>query len=95
MNKFQFGSASEEQRATLRSDPSRCVKILRACKPLANRLADTSGIYTELTLEEEQLLQEFHWIADAHQGYEYEGAFRGLCSQAQLSRPPQCCKLWV
>ncbi len=84
MDKFQFGPAAEEQRTTLRKDPVRCVKILRACKPLANQLAATSGIYTELTPEEEHLLQEFHWIADAHQGYEYEGAFHGLCSRAGL-----------
>lgn len=84
MPAFEFYTSSLEDQEQLRDDPRRCVEILRACKPLANKLAGTSGIYTPLEAEEECLLQGFHDVQQAHEGYEYEGAFDQLCSQAGL-----------
>lgn len=84
MPAFEFYTSSEEDQARLRGDPRRCVELLRACKPLADRLAGTRGIYTPLDVKEEGLLQGFHLVQQAFEGYRYEGTFSQLCQQAGL-----------
>jgi len=82
--RFQFGPATEKERAARREKQRQCVEILRACKPLTTRLATIHGIYTDLSPDDERLLQAFHWVVDAHQGDKYESTFDGLCSSAGL-----------
>src|SRR6266566_9740242 len=84
MSAFEFYTSSEEDQAQLRSDPCRCVKLLRACKPLANKLAGTSGIYASLNAVDEGLLQGFHLVQQAFESYRYGGAFDQLCQQAGM-----------
>jgi hypothetical protein len=84
MPAFEFYTSSEEEQAQLRGDPRRCVELLRACKRLADRLAGTSGIYTPLDAVDEGLLQGFHLVQQAYEGYEHEGAFDLLCQCAGL-----------
>ena len=84
MNPFRFHALSEEDRAKLRRDERQCIKALRACQPLANKLANSAGIYTPLDADEEQRLQAFHEVTQAFEGYEYEGASDWLSSQAGL-----------
>ncbi len=81
---FRFYALSEENQEHLRNDVPHCLAILRRCRPLAERLAATQGIYTDLTEDEERLLQDFHEIQQAYEGYQYEGAFDVLCSQVGL-----------
>ena len=81
---FKFYSLSEENQVILRNNPRRCVALLRPCKPLADKLAATGGIYAPLTEDDERLLQGFHEVAQSHEGYKYEGTFDQVCSQAGL-----------
>ena len=81
---FRFYSLSDDDRAALRDNPRRCVALLRPCKPLAEKLAATGGIYAALSEDDEVLLQGFHEVAQSHEGYQYEGAFDQICSQAGL-----------
>ena len=81
---FEFYAMSEEDQAALRGNPRRCVALLRPCKPLANKLAATGGIYAPLSIDAERLLQGFHLVQQSHEGYRYEGAFDQLCGQAGL-----------
>ena len=81
---FNFREASEEERMALRSDPERCISLLGACKDLASRIAADAGVYTTLSEDDERVLQHFHWVSDAHQGYQYEGTFEQLYKQAGL-----------
>ena len=86
MAPFDFGEASEEARATLRSDPHRCLEFLSACRELATRLGTTGGIDTPLSEQDEAVLQGFHRVLDAHTGHvgQYDGAFEQLCRLAGL-----------
>ena len=84
MAAFAFYALSEEDQATLRENPRRCVALLRPCKPLADTLAREGGIYAPLSVDDERLLQAFHLVAQSHEGYQYEGAFDQLCQQAGL-----------
>jgi hypothetical protein len=81
---FQFYALSEEDQAALRSNPRRCTALLRPCKPLADKLAATGGIYALLSQDDERLLQGFHLVAQSFQSYQYEGAFDLLYQQAGL-----------
>jgi hypothetical protein len=81
---FQFYALSEEDQAALRENPRRCIALLRPCKPLADKLAATGGIYASLTKDDERLLQGFHLVQQSHEGYEHEGAFDQVCSRAGL-----------
>jgi hypothetical protein len=81
---FEFYTMSEEDQAALRENPRRCVALLRPCKPLADKLAATGGIYAPLSVDDERLLQGFHLVQQSHEGYEYEGAFDQVCGQAGL-----------
>jgi len=74
----------QENQAALRVNPRRCIALLRPCKPLADKLAATGGIYASLTEDDERLLQGFHLVQQSHEGYEYEGAFDQVCSRAGL-----------
>lgn len=84
MNSFRFHALPEEDCAKLRGEQHQCIEALCACKPLANKLASSAGIYTQLEAEEEQLLQTFHEVTQAFEGYEHEGAFDWLASRAGL-----------
>lgn len=84
MAAFEFYAMSEEDQATLRENPRRCVALLRPCKPLADKLAGTGGIYAPLSVDDERLLQAFHLVQQSHEGYQYEGAFDQLCGQVGL-----------
>ena len=84
MNAFRFHALSEEDRAKLRQDERLCIEALRACQSLADKFATSEGIYTPLEADEEQRLQAFHEVTQAFEGYEYEGAFDWLASQAGL-----------
>jgi hypothetical protein len=84
VNPFRFHALSEEDRAKLRGEERQCIETLRACQPLANKLATGAGIYTPLDADEEQRLQAFHEVTQAFEGYEYEGTFDWLSSQAGL-----------
>ncbi len=84
MAAFQFYAMSDEDQAALRENPRRCVALLRPCKPLADKLAATGGIYAPLSVDDERLLQGFHLVAQSFQSYRYEGAFDQLCQQAGL-----------
>lgn len=81
---FEFYAMSEEDQAALRENPRRCVALLRPCKPLADRLAATGGIYAPLSVDDERLLQAFHLVQQSHEGYQYEGAFDQICQRAGL-----------
>ena len=84
MGAFKFYTMSEEHQAALRENPRRCVALLRPCKPLADKLAGTGGIYALLSVDDERLLQAFHLVQQSHEGYEHEGAFDQLCQRAGL-----------
>ncbi|MGH2496546.1 MAG: hypothetical protein ACRDIV_17750 [Ktedonobacteraceae bacterium] len=84
MAAFQFYTMSGENQAALRNNPRRCVALLRPCKPLADRLSMTGGIYAPLSADDELLLQDFHLVAQSFQNYQHEGAFDGICQQAGL-----------
>ncbi len=84
MAAFEFYAMSQEDQAALRENPRRCVALLRPCKPLADRLAVTGGIYAPLSLDDERLLQSFHLVQQSHEGYQYERAFDQLSQQAGL-----------
>ncbi len=84
MGAFHFYAMSEEDQAALRENPRRCIALLRPCKPLADKLAGTGGIYTPLSVDDELMLQAFHLVQQSHEGVYYEGAFDQLCSQAGL-----------
>lgn len=84
MAAFAFYALSEEDQATLRQNPRRCVALLRPSKPLVDRLVREGGIYAPLSIDDERLLQGFHLVAQSHEGYQYEGAFDQLCQQAGL-----------
>ncbi len=86
MAPFDFGEASEEARAALRGNPRRCLEVLSACRELATRLGTTSGIDTPLSEQDEEVLQGFHWVLDAHTSHvgQYDGAFEQLCRWAGL-----------
>jgi hypothetical protein len=84
MPAFEFYVFSEEDQAQLRDNPRRCIELLCACKPLADKLADASGIYSLLDAADEHALQGFHLVQQAHKGYRYEGAFDQLCQWAGL-----------
>src|SRR6266704_1049697 len=75
MATFEFCAMSEQDQAALRDNPRRCVALLRPCKPLADKLAGTGGIYAPLSVDDERLLQAFHLVQQSHEGYQYEGAF--------------------
>jgi hypothetical protein len=80
MTDFDFGQASAEERSRRRADRLGCIQALRACKPLADRLAASpAGIYSELSETEEAALQNFHWVCDAHA--DPLGQFDGLLDQ--------------
>lgn len=81
---FEFYAMSEEDQAALRENPRRCVALLRPCKPLADRLAATGGIYAPLSVDDERLLKAFHLVQQSHEGYQYEGAFDQICQRAGL-----------
>ncbi len=81
---FEFYAMSEEDQAALRGNPRRCVALLRPCKPLADKLVATGGIYAPLSIDAERLLQGFHLVQQSHEGYRYEGAFDQLYGQAGL-----------
>ena len=84
MAAFEFYTMSEEDQAALRKNQRRCVALLRPCKPLADKLAREGGIYAPLSVDDERLLQGFHLVQQSHEGYQHEGAFDLLCSQAGL-----------
>ncbi len=84
MAAFEFYAMSGEDQAALRKNPRRCVALLRPCKPLADRLAMTGGIYAPLSADDEVLLQGFHLVAQSFQDYRHEGAFDEICQQAGL-----------
>jgi hypothetical protein len=84
MTPFQFYALSEEDQAALRANPRRCTALLRPCKPLADKLAATGGIYASLSQDDERLLQGFHLVAQSFQDYQHEGAFDEICQQAGL-----------
>ena len=67
MAAFAFYAMSEEDQAALWENSRRCVSLLRPCKPLADRLAVTGGIYAPLSVDNERLLQGFHLIAQSHE----------------------------
>jgi len=81
---FQFYRATNEDLERLRGDERQCIMLLRACKPLATKLATVAGVYTPLTEEDERVLQGFHLVQQAYTGYEYEGILDGLCDSAGL-----------
>ncbi len=81
---FAFYTMSEEDQAVLRKNPCRCVVLLRPCKPLTDRLARERGIYAPLSADDERLLQGFHLVQQAHQSYQYEGAFDQIRQRAGL-----------
>ncbi len=83
MAAFEFYMMSEDQ-AALRHNPHQSVALLRPCKPLADWLAANSGISARLNAGDERLLQSFHLVVQAHEGYRHEGAFDQLCQQAGL-----------
>jgi hypothetical protein len=60
------------------------VALLRPCKPLADKLAGTGGIYAPLSVDDERLLQAFHLVQQSHEGYEHEGDFDQLYQRARL-----------
>lgn len=84
MAAFAFYALSEEEQSALRQNPRRCVALLRPCKPLADQLAHEGGISAPLSMDDEQLLQGFHLIAQSFQSYQYESVFHQLCQQAGL-----------
>ncbi len=84
MTAFEFYAMSKEDQAALCKNPRRCVALLRPCKPLADKLAATGGIYARLSVDDERLLQGFHLVQQSHEGYEYEGAFDQFCQQVGL-----------
>lgn len=84
MRAFEFYAMSEEEQAALRKNPHRCVALLRPCKPLADRLAREGGVSAPFSVDDERLLQGFHLVAQAFEGYEHEGTFDRLCQQAGL-----------
>ena len=84
MAAFEFYAMPEEDQVALRENPRRCVALLRPCKPLADKLAVTGGIYAPLSVDDERLLQAFHLVAQSHEGYQYERAFDQLSQQAGL-----------
>lgn len=84
MAAFEFYAMSKEDQAALRENPRRCVALLRPCKPLADRLAATGGIYAPLSVDDERLLQGFHLVAQSHEGYLHERTFDQLSKQAGL-----------
>jgi len=49
-------------------------------------LALAGGVSAPLTQDDERLLQGFHIVQQAHEGYVYEGRFDELCGQAGLLR---------
>ncbi|HEY6410691.1 MAG TPA: hypothetical protein VIY29_24830 [Ktedonobacteraceae bacterium] len=63
MATFAFYAMSEEDQAALRENPRRCVALLRPCKPFADKLAATGGIYAPLSVDDERLLQGFNLYA--------------------------------
>lgn len=80
MTDFDFGQASAEERSRRRADRHGCTRALRACKPLADRLAASpTGIYSELSEADEAALQSFHWVCDAHA--DPLGQFDGVLDQ--------------
>ncbi len=81
---FRFYSLTEEDKVVLRGNTRRCVALLRPCKPLADKLALAGGVSAPLTQDDERLLQGFHIVQQAHEGYVYEGRFDELCGQAGL-----------
>lgn len=81
---FQFYRATNEDQERLRGDERQCIMLLRACKPLATKLATVAGVYTPLTEEDERLLQGFHLVQQAYTGYKYESILDGLCDSAGL-----------
>src|SRR6266700_8301731 len=84
MAAFHFYTLTPEEAAQLRADPARCSAFLAACVPLAAKLATSAGIYTPLTETDEHALQGFHYVMQAHDGYQYEGQLEQLCSHAGL-----------
>jgi hypothetical protein len=84
MAAFEFYLMSEEDQVALRDDLRQSVALLRPCKLLANRLASSGGISTPLNADDERLLQGFHLVAQAYEGYRHEGAFDRLCQEAGL-----------
>ena len=84
MAAFAFYTMSQEDQAALRENLRRCVALLRPCKPLADKLAATGGIYAPLSVDDERLLQAFHLVQQSHEGYQYEGAFDQICQRAGL-----------
>ncbi len=87
MTTFDFGQASAEERCRRRADQRGCIEALRACKPLADRLAASpAGIYSDLSEAEEAALQGFHWVCDAHHSPlgQYDGVFDQIGKLAGL-----------
>jgi len=84
MPAFQFYSLSDDNKQALRENPQHCRMLLTACRPLAHKLAQAEGIYTPLTIEDEEHLQGFHSVAQAYEGYAHESAFAELAQQANL-----------
>lgn len=87
MTAFDFRPASTVERAARRKDAHGCTEALRACKPLADRLAASpAGIYSELSEADEAALQALHWVCDAHESPigQYDGAFDLLRAHAGL-----------
>jgi hypothetical protein len=81
---FQFYSLSGEDKQALRENPQHCRALLATCASLAHKLATTQGIYTQLTIEDEEHLQGFHSVAQAYEGYRHESTFDQLAQQATL-----------
>jgi hypothetical protein len=50
------------------------IEILTACVPLAQKLASVAGIYTELTAEEEALLENYGKVTEYVASLEYQEA---------------------
>lgn len=84
MATFEFYAMSTEGQRALRDNPRRCAALLRPCKQLADKLAHEGGIYTPLSADDKRLLQGFHLVQQAHEGYQYEGAFDQICQRAGL-----------
>ena len=53
---FQFYSETSEDLERLWGNEEQCIAYLRACQPLATKLATVAGVYTPLTEEDERVL---------------------------------------
>ena len=81
---FEFYTMSQEDCTALRANRHQCMALLCPCKPLADMLAREGGIYAPLSMDDERLLQGFHLVQQAYEGYQNEGAFDQICQRAGL-----------